>query len=64
MKTKTEQALARIFAHCDAVVSGEKPTTSVEESKKMAAAFLGNLNVQTEATAGASPESTTEVKKS
>jgi len=43
MKTKTEQALARIFAHCDAVASGEKPTPSVEDGKKMAAAFLGDV---------------------
>ena len=41
MKTKTEQALARIFAHCDAVASGKKPTPSVEDGRKMAMAFLG-----------------------
>lgn len=44
--TKTEQALSRIFAHCDAVASGEKPTPSVEDGKKMAVAFLGNLNTE------------------
>ena len=41
MKTKTEQALTRIFVHCDAVASGEKPTPSVEDGKNMARAFLG-----------------------
>lgn len=46
IEQKTEQALARIFAHCDAVASGEKPTPSVEDGEKMAVAFLGNLNVK------------------
>lgn len=44
IEEKTEQSLARIFAHCDAVASGEKPTPSVEDGKKMAAAFLGKMN--------------------
>jgi len=44
--TKTEQALARIFALCDAVAFGEKPTPSVEDGRKMAAAFLGGPNAE------------------
>jgi len=59
MKTKTEQALARIFAHCDAVVSGEKPTPSVEDGKKMAAAFLGEMNTTDQPRAALTSANTT-----
>ena len=52
IEEKTEQALARIFTHCDAVASGIKPTPSVEEGEEMARAFLGKMNGETLATGG------------